>query len=105
MSDGNAPPGAGAAPSVPELTVTLFSASFCGACARTRAVLERTTALLGDRVALREVNVALDPAEGERLDIVTTPTTVVTGRDGAELGRAAGVPSAPQVLTLLAKHL
>lgn len=102
---GNTAEPPGAAPPVPELVVTLYSASFCGACARTRRVLDEATALLGDRVALREVNVALEPAESERLDIAATPTTVVTDPDGVELARAAGVPSAPQVLSLLAKHL
>ena len=32
-------------------------------------------------------------------------TTVLTSEAGEELARAAGVPTAPQVLTLLARHL
>jgi thioredoxin-like negative regulator of GroEL len=90
---------------VPDLTVTLYSASFCGACARTRTVLEQTTGLLHGRVGLREVNVAVDPEESERLDIQATPTTVLTDADGHELARAAGVPTPDQVLTLFAQHL
>jgi hypothetical protein len=56
-------------------------------------------------VQLREVNVAEDPEESERREITATPTTVLTAADGTELARAAGVPSTPQVLTLLAEHL
>lgn len=86
------------------LVLTLYSSSFCGACAQTRRSLEDATRLLGDRVVLREVNVALDPEESERLDIRATPTTVLSGTNG-ELERAAGVPSTPQVLSLIARHL
>jgi thioredoxin-like negative regulator of GroEL len=102
---GNAGGGERAGALVPAVTVTLYSSSFCGACAQTRRVLEDTTGLLGGRVALREVNVAVDPEESERRDIVATPTTVITAEDGTELARAAGVPSPDQVLTLLARHL
>ncbi|MBW4042021.1 MAG: thioredoxin [Acidobacteria bacterium] len=87
------------------MVLTLFSSSFCGACARTRRALEDATSLLGGRVLLREVNVASDPAESERRDIMATPTTVLTGSDGEELGRAAGVPTANQVLAMIASHL
>lgn len=87
------------------VVLTLYSSSFCGACAQTRRALEEAAGLLGDRVQLREVNVAVDPAESERREIVATPTTVLTGADGVELARAAGVPTTPQVLSLLAAHL
>jgi thiol-disulfide isomerase/thioredoxin len=87
------------------VVLTLYSSSFCGACAQTRRTLEDAAGLVGDRVVLREVNVALDPEESERLDIMATPTTVLTAADGTELARAAGVPTAPQVLSLLAVHL
>jgi thioredoxin-like negative regulator of GroEL len=102
---GNAPRPLDAAPGVTPLVLTLYSSSFCGACAQTRLTLEDAAGLLGGRVVLREVNVALDPDESERLEIMATPTTVLTDPDGRELARAAGVPSAPQVLTLIARHL
>ena len=38
----------------------------CGACARTRRAIEDAAGLLGDRVTVREVNVADDPEESER---------------------------------------
>jgi thiol-disulfide isomerase/thioredoxin len=87
------------------VVLTLFSSSFCGACAQTRRTLEDAAGLVGDRVVLREVNVALDPEESDRRGITATPTTVLTAADGTELARAAGIPSAPQVLSLLAHHL
>jgi thioredoxin-like negative regulator of GroEL len=90
---------------VDPLVLTLYSSSFCGACARTRRVLEDATGLLGGRVVLREVNVAAGPEEAERRAVAATPTTLLTASDGTELARAAGVPSADQVLTLLARHL
>jgi thioredoxin-like negative regulator of GroEL len=90
---------------VEPLVLTLYSSSFCGACARTRSVLEDVTTLVPGRTVLREVNVAAAPDESERREIVATPTTVLTRADGTELARAAGVPTAPQVLTLLARHL
>ena len=85
--------------------LTLYSSSFCGACARARSVLEDVATLVPDRAVLREVNVAAAPEESERRGIVATPTTVLTRADGTELARAAGVPTAPQVLTLLARNL
>lgn len=93
------------APGAERLVLTLYSSSFCGACARTRRVLEDVAGLVPDRTALREVNVAAAPDESERRSIVATPTTVLTRADGTELARASGVPTAPQVLTLLARHL
>ena len=87
------------------VVLTLYSSSFCGACAQTRRSLEDAAGLLGDRVRLREVNVAEDPEESERVDIIATPTTVLSAPDGTELARAAGVPTTPQVLQMLAAHL
>ena len=90
---------------VPEVVVTLYSSSFCGACAGTRRTLQQVAPLLGDRVAWREVNVALDPDEAEAHDVAATPTVVFATPAGEELRRAAGVPSAEQVLTAIARSL
>jgi thiol-disulfide isomerase/thioredoxin len=90
---------------VQPLVLTLYSSSFCGACAQTRRSLEDAVALLGDRVTLREVNVAAGPEESERLAIAATPTTVLADAQGTELARAAGVPTPHQVLALVAKNL
>lgn len=90
---------------MPELTVTLFSASFCGACTSTRRTLDQIAPLLGDRVTWREVNVADAPDEAERLGIAATPTVLVTDASGSERFRAAGAPTTSQVLTALAAAL
>jgi glutaredoxin len=90
---------------VAELTVTLYSSSFCGACASTRAALENIAPLLGERVEWREVNVAADPEGSERANITSTPTVVITGAEGDERMRAAGVPTTPQLLTAIAAAL
>ncbi|MGD8169544.1 thioredoxin domain-containing protein [Herbiconiux sp. P16] len=88
-----------------ELSVTLYSSSFCGACTSTRQTLDQIAPLLGSRVAWREVNVADEPDESEARGIVATPTIVITAPDGTERMRASGVPTAEQVLTALAAAL
>ncbi|MCS5735997.1 glutaredoxin family protein [Herbiconiux daphne] len=90
---------------MPELTVTLYSSSFCGACSSTRQTLDRVAPLLGDRVGWREINVADAPDDSERLGIVATPTIVITDAGGDERMRASGVPTTEQVLTAIANAL
>jgi thiol-disulfide isomerase/thioredoxin len=90
---------------MPELNVTLYSSSFCGACSSTREALERVAPLLGDRVTWHEVNVADAPDRSEQLGIVATPTIVITGLDGEERMRASGVPTTEQVLAAIARSL
>ncbi|MCS5729935.1 thioredoxin domain-containing protein [Herbiconiux moechotypicola] len=90
---------------MPELTVTLYSSSFCGACTSTRATLEQIAPLLGDRIEWHEVNVAADPDASETAGVVATPTVVISAPDGTERMRAAGVPTAPQLLTAIAAAL
>ncbi|MCS5714129.1 thioredoxin [Herbiconiux sp. CPCC 205716] len=88
-----------------ELSLTLYSSSFCGACASTREALERVGELLGDRIDWHEVNVATAPDESERAGILATPTVVIAGPDGVERMRAAGVPTTPQLLAAIAASL
>jgi thiol-disulfide isomerase/thioredoxin len=90
---------------MPELSLTLYSSSFCGACASTRSALESIAPLLGDRIEWREVNVATDPDGSEHAGIVSTPTVVIAGPDGVERMRAAGVPTTAQLLTAIAAAL
>jgi thiol-disulfide isomerase/thioredoxin len=87
------------------LSVHLYSSSFCGACTQTRSVLDQVQPLVRDRVDFSESNVASSPDDAERASIIATPTVVVRDESGAELARASGVPTADQVLTLLARHL
>lgn len=90
---------------VPELRVTLYSSSFCGACSSTRETLERIAPLVGERVAWGEINVADDPTASEAAGITATPTVVITGIDGVERMRASGVPTTEHVLRALAAAL
>ncbi|RFA07414.1 thiol reductase thioredoxin [Subtercola boreus] len=86
------------------MRVELWSSSFCGACASTRAVLERAHELVPD-AALTESNVALSPAAAESDGITATPTVIVTTDNGREVFRAVGVPTLPQVLGAVALAL
>jgi thiol-disulfide isomerase/thioredoxin len=88
-----------------ELSVTLYSSSFCGACSSTRQTLDRVAPLLGDRVEWHEINVADAPDESEQFGIVATPTIVITDSDGVERMRASGVPTTEQVLSAIARAL
>ncbi|WP_449407603.1 glutaredoxin domain-containing protein [Microbacterium maritypicum] len=86
------------------MELTLVSSSFCGACARTRAVLHDATRYLPD-ATLTEIDVAADPEAAEALDIRFTPTVIIRDGSGAEVFRAEGVPTVPQVLTAAVKAL
>lgn len=86
------------------MKVSLYSSSFCGACTATRAALtEAARLVLAAR--LTETNVAIDPQHAEAAGIRTTPTVVIATDEGAEVFRAEGVPTVPQVLLALAKAL
>lgn len=86
------------------MELTLVSSSFCGACARTRAVLADAARWLPD-ATLTEIDVAQDPDAAEMLDIDATPTVIIRDASGAEVFRAAGVPTVPQVLTAAVRAL
>ena len=90
---------------VQELSVTLYSSSFCGACSSTRQTLERIAPLVGDRVGWSEINVADAPEASEAAGITVTPTVIITAADGTERMRASGVPTAEHVLRALAAAL
>ena len=86
------------------MELTLVSSSFCGACARTRAVLADAARWLPD-ATLTEIDVAQDPDAAEMLDIDATPTVIIRDSSGAEVFRATGVPTVPQVLTAAVRAL
>ena len=89
-----------------DLEFVLYTSSFCGACALTRERIDMVTQAVGkDRVTWREVNVATDPARAEEQGIESTPTVVLARPDGAELMRAAGIPTIEQVLRAIAANL
>ncbi len=86
------------------IQLTLVSSSFCGACARTRAVLAEAARFLPD-ATVTEFDVAQDPDAAEKLDIGFTPTVIIHDSTGTEVFRATGVPTVPQVLTAAVKAL
>lgn len=54
----------------------LFTSSFCGACAQTRAVLKTATSVI-QHSRLTEHDVAFESDLAESVDIISTPTVIV----------------------------
>jgi len=86
------------------MELLLVTSAFCAACARTRETLTEAVRLV-PAVGLRELDVAREPDEAEALDIRFTPTVVLRDDAGVEVFRAEGVPTLPQVLTVIADAL
>jgi protein-disulfide isomerase len=86
------------------MELTLVTSAFCGACSRTRAVVADAVRYLPD-ATVTEIDVAREPDAAEALDIRFTPTVIIRDASGAEVFRAEGVPTVPQVLTAAVKAL
>ena len=86
------------------MELTLVTSAFCGACSRTRAVLADAVRFLPD-ATVTEIDVARDPDTAEALDIRFTPTVIIRDDSGAQVFRAEGVPTVPQVLTAAVRAL
>lgn len=86
------------------MKLELYTSAFCGACHAARAVVAEAARLVPSIVAT-DLDVASHSDRAEARDIVSTPTIVLTDDDGAELFRAAGAPSVPQLLRAVAAHL
>lgn len=86
------------------MRLELYTSAFCGACHAARGSVDEALRLVPG-VTAAEFDVAFDPDRAEARDIVSTPTIVLTDDEGAELFRAAGAPSVPQLLTAVARHL
>jgi len=82
------------------VTLVQFSTAFCTPCRATRALLTDITADLDD-----VVHVDIDAEKHldlvRRLEILSTPTTLVLDRSGVEVGRAVGAPKRADVLATL----
>ncbi len=82
------------------VTLVQFSSAFCTPCRATRALLTDITADLDD-----VVHVDIDAEKNldlvRRLDVRSTPTTLVLNRDGVEVGRAVGAPKRADVMATL----
>ncbi len=82
------------------VTLVQFSSAFCTPCRATRALLTDITADLDD-----VVHVDIDAEKNldlvRRLDVRSTPTTLVLNSDGVEVGRAVGAPKRADVMATL----
>ena len=82
-------------------TFIQFSSAFCTPCRATRALLTDITADLDD-VRHIEIDAEKNLELVRKLDIRSTPTTLVIDRSGKEIGRAIGAPKRSEILSTLA---
>ena len=81
-------------------TFIQFSSAFCTPCRATRALLSDITADLSD-VKHIEIDAEKNLELVRKLDIRSTPTTLVLDSDGVEIGRAIGAPKRAEILATL----
>ena len=82
------------------VTLVQFSSAFCTPCRATRALLTDITAELSD-VKHIDIDAEKNLDLVRRLDIRSTPTTLVLDKSGNEVGRAVGAPKRAEVLATL----
>ena len=82
------------------VTLVQFSSAFCTPCRATRALLTDITADLSD-VKHVDIDAEKNLDLVRRLDIRSTPTTLVLDKSGKEVGRALGAPKRAEVLATL----
>ena len=82
-------------------TLVQFSSAFCTPCRATRTLLENVVAGLPD-VRHVEIDAETNLELVRKLDIRSTPTTLILNSSGVEVGRAVGAPKRDQVLAALA---
>ncbi len=87
-----------------DVIVDLYTSAFCEPCHLTRAVIADAARLV-PAAQITERDVVGFGAQAERDGIRVTPTVIVRSADGAEVFRAEGVPSLPQVLAAFAQAL
>ena len=81
-------------------TFVQFSSAFCTPCRATRALLSDITADLDD-VKHIEIDAEKNLDLVRKLDIRSTPTTLVLNSEGIEVGRAIGAPKRGEILATL----
>jgi thiol-disulfide isomerase/thioredoxin len=84
------------------VNVDFYTSTFCEPCMITRGVLAEAGRLVST-MNLVEHDIVRDESAAEAHHIRSTPTVIVSGRDGDEVFRAEGIPSLNQVLVALAK--
>ncbi len=82
-------------------TLVQFSSAFCSPCRATRALLTDITADQPDIVHV-DIDAESHLELVRKLDIRSTPTTLILDRNGLEIGRAVGAPKRDQVISALA---
>ena len=82
-------------------TFLQFSSAFCTPCRATRALLTDITADLND-VKHIDIDAEKNLDLVRRLDIRSTPTTLVLDKSGIEIGRAVGAPKRAEIVKVLA---
>jgi len=83
------------------VTLVQFSSAFCTPCRATRTLLESVVNDLGD-VRHVEIDAETNLELVRKLDIRSTPTTLILNSSGVEVGRAVGAPKRDQVLAAIA---
>jgi thiol-disulfide isomerase/thioredoxin len=84
----------------PRATLVQFSSAFCAPCRATRQVLGDVARLV-DGVAYVEIDAESRLDLVRRLNILSTPTVLVLGPDGAISRQATGLPRKPDVIAAL----
>ena len=79
------------------LTLLQFSSAFCTPCRATRALLTDITKGLHD-VKHVDIDAESHLELVRKLDIRSTPTTLILDHKGVEVGRAVGAPKREQVV-------
>jgi len=79
------------------LTLLQFSSAFCTPCRATRALLSDITKGLHD-VKHVDIDAESHLELVRKLDIRSTPTTLILDHNGVEVGRAVGAPKREQVV-------
>ena len=82
-------------------TFVQFSSAFCTPCRATRVLLTDISANLPD-VSHIEIDAEKNLELVRKLDIRSTPTTLVLDKNGIEIGRAIGAPKRAEILETLA---
>ncbi len=82
-------------------TFVQFSSAFCTPCRATRVLLTDITSNLAD-VRHIEIDAEKNLDLVQKLDIRSTPTTLVLDKNGVEIGRAIGAPKRAEILETLA---
>jgi thiol-disulfide isomerase/thioredoxin len=78
------------------LTLLQFSSAFCTPCRATRGLLRDITKGLHD-VKYIEIDAESNLELVRKLNIASTPTTLILNHQGIEVGRAVGTPTREQV--------